>query len=141
MTEPCKLKYSLTQGVFVVMHGDEPAAICESHDLLWQWLGDCTEKHVSQVRIFLMDYDDKDEVTHLVFEEKRGDFETYEAWAEWHGPSIFMRHWFDESTDPKFDQDFARRYRRWKEINVPPKREVITLIRSPEPVYSSIAAE
>lgn len=143
--EPCKLKYSLTQGVFVVMQGGDFAAICDSEKVLWEWLDGCARKDISSVRIFLSAVDDfdKDEVTHLVFEAKRGDYDTYEAWAEWHGPDVFMEHWFDESSSRQYDEDFTRRYRRWKEVNAAPKREAITLIRTPQPVPSpyAVAAE
>lgn len=135
--EPCKLKYSLTQGVFVVTHDGEFAAICDSWDILLEWLDGCTRKEVGKVKIFLSAIDDwdKDDVTFLVFHNRQGDHETYESWSEAEGyEDAFMEFWFDEQTSRQYDEEFTRRYRQWNEIHAEPKHEVITSIRVSAPV-------
>lgn len=119
--EPCKLKYSLVQGVFVVSYDGEFAAICDSHKVLLEWLDGRSYKDIGKITIHLSAVNDwdKDEVTHVVFEDRRGDYETYEAWSAWHGEDAFMEYWFDESSSRQYDEDFARRYRDWKAINEP----------------------
>jgi len=136
--EPCKQRYSLTQGVYVVTLDDRFEVICNSERLLREWLSTLASyNEASRVKIWLCGLDDwdKDEITYLVAQDMQGDYDSYEEWAEWHGPSTFMEYWFDEATSRRYDEDFTRRYRRWKEINAAPTA-VISLINA-SPVASS----
>lgn len=134
--EACKLKYSQTEGVFIVTDRGEFAALCQSEQILWEYLETYpTTRDFSDVRILLVGvqyWDDKDDVTHAYFDAKRGSFESYEGWVEEHGyESVFMEFWFDEMTGHEYQQDMDKRYRQWRDSQAPAVLSVASTVRAP----------
>lgn len=137
--EPCKHKYSMVEGVYVITQNDEFQAACNSYALLLEWLAGCTRKDVYRVKIYLSavaDFD-KDEITHLIFNDRQGDYENYADWSEWYGPDVFMEHWFDEYDQRIHGADFTKRYRRWKEIYAATPAQVAALPECDRPALST----
>jgi hypothetical protein len=112
---------SRVEGQYVFVVRTVPVNVTTDFGDLWDHLSLLDYDDAAKARVWLVDGDDHDDVTHLIFQDKTEAASNYESWSQVFGENGFMQFWFDEYGS-EHSRDYDRRYRAWQDDQAAEKR-------------------